>query len=124
MCLLAQRGEAERHAQLLKRHFGILIESPHGLRSVNGAAAAHSHNPVRLELAHGLGAFHHGSDGRIRLDILEQFHFHAGLFQVAYSLIQKAEALHAAAAHDDHRLAALQVFQLFHRTLAMIQVTR
>ena len=121
---LAQRGEAERHAQLLKCHFGVLIERPHGFCSVNGAAAAHGHNPIRLEFAHGLGALHHGGNGRIRLNVLEQFHFHASLFQVAHSLIQEAKALHAAAAHDDHRLAALQVFQLFHRTLAMIQVTR
>ena len=121
---LAQRGEAERHTQLLKRHFGVLIERPHGFCSVNGAAAAHGHNPIRLEFAHGLGALHHGGNGRIRLNVLEQFHFHASLFQVAHSLIQEAKALHAAAAHNDHRLAALQVFQLFHRTLAMIQVTR
>ena len=124
MRFLAQLGEAERRDQLLERAVGILIERPHSLRGVDGGTATHGDDPVRLKLAHGRGALHNGGDGGVRLDVLEELHFHTGLFQIADCLVQETEAAHAAAADDDHRLLALQVLQFCKSTFSVIQITR
>ena len=55
-------------------------------------------------------------------DVLKQLDLHAGLLQIADSLVQKAEALHAAAANDDDRLFALQILQFFQRAFSVIQI--
>ena len=55
---------------------------------------------------------HHSLHRGIGLHVFKQAHFHAGLLQVAHYLVQKAEALHAAAANNDDGLFAFQVGQL------------
>ena len=122
--LRAQRREAERGDQVLKGDLGIFIKRPHGLRSIDGRTTAHGNDPVRLKLTHGRRTAHHSLNRGVRLHVFKQAHFHAGLLQVALYLVQKAEALHAAAANNDDGLFAFQVGQLRDRALAMIQITR
>ena len=122
--LLAQRGEGEGGDEVLERGLRILIEDPHGLGCVDGAAAADGDDPVGLEFAHGLSALHHGLHRGIGLHALKQLHRHAGGLQIVADLVQKAKALHAAAADHDHGTAPLQLLQCIQGTLAVIQVSR
>ena len=123
MSLLTQGGEVEGNAQVLEGHIGVLIESPHGLGSVDGAAAADGNDPVGLKAAHSLGAAHNGGHAGIGLHTFKQMHFHAGLFQVGNHAVQETKPLHAAAAGDNKSLFAFQIFQLVDRAFAMVQVT-
>ena len=76
--LLAQGGNAEHLAHLLKGDVGVLVFDPHGLGRVDGRASAHSHDPVGLELQHGVRALHDGFHRGIGLDTLEHLNLHAG----------------------------------------------
>ena len=83
VCLAAQRRDAKDLAHILKGDVRILVLDPHGLGGVDGGTAADGNDPVRLEFLHCSRALHDGLNGRVRLDTLEQLHFHAGFFQVS-----------------------------------------
>ena len=87
MGFVPELRQAEDFAHILEGHFRVLIFNPHGFGSVDGGAAAHGDDPVGLEFLHGLGAFHNGFNGRVRLDAFKQLHFHAGFFQVRNSFV-------------------------------------
>ena len=74
VCLAAQRRDAKDLAHILKG------DDPHGLGGIDGGTAADGNDPVRLEFLHCSRALHDGLNGRVRLDTLEQLHFHAGFF--------------------------------------------
>ena len=122
VCLAAQRRDAEHLAHLLKGDVGILVLDPHGLGRVDGGAAAHGNDPVRLKLQHGFGTAHDGLHGGVRLDAFKQFDFHAGFLQVGDGTVQEAEPLHGAAAHTDDGLFAGEGLQGFQSALAMVQI--
>ena len=48
---------------------------------------------------------------------------HTGGLQVVTDLVQEAEALHAAAAHDYHCALAIQILQSVQSALAVIQIS-
>ena len=121
--LAAQRRNAEHLAHLLKGDLGVLVLDPHSLGRVDGRTAAHGDDPVGLKLQHSLSTAHNGLYGRIGFDALEQLHFHAGFLQVFHRTVQKAEALHGAAADTDHCLFAGEGLQRFQSALAMVQIT-
>ena len=121
--LAAQRRDAEHLAHLFKGDFGILVLDPHGLGGIDGRAAAHGDDPVRLKFHHGLSAAHDSLHRGIGLDAFKQFYFHAGFLQVGDRTIQKAEPLHGAAAHADDGLFAGKSLQGFQSALAMVKIT-
>ena len=121
--LLAQLRQTEYLAHIFKRRLRIFVLDPHGLGRVDGRAAAHGNDPIRLEADHGLRAAHDGLDRRIRLNAFKQLDFHSRFAQVVRSFIQKAKALHGAAADADHRALAFKRFERFKRTLSMIQIS-
>ena len=122
-CFGAQFREVERDAQLLEGGVRVLIERPHRFCSVDWGAAADRDDPVRLELAHLLGALHDGLDRRVGLDALEQANFHAGLFQVVANFVQETKALHAAASDNHDGAFALQGFQRLQSAFSMIKIS-
>ena len=122
--LLAQLGEGERLDDVVEGLLGVLVEDPHGLGGINRGATAEGDDPVRLELAHGLGALHDRLDGRVRLDALEQLDLKAGVLEVLLDVLQEAATTHGAAAGDDDGLGALEVLHLVTGALAEVQVTR
>ena len=124
MRLLAQLGDAEHLAHILKGAVRIFVLDPHCLGSVDGRAAADGDDPIRLIVDHDLRAAHHGVNGGIRLDAVKNLDFHPGFLQVSLGSVQEAEALHGAAAHADDRSLALERLQRLKSALAMIQVTR
>ena len=107
--LRPQFREIERRAQILERRLGILVERPHGLGRVNRGTAANGHDPIRLEICHGLCALHDRLYRRIRLDTLEKRDFHAGFLQVTFRLVQKAALPHGATARYDDGLLTWKV---------------
>ena len=77
MRFLAQLRQGEHLAHIFKRRLGIFVLDPHGLGRIDGRAAAHGNDPIRLEADHGLRAAHDGLDGRIRLNAFKQLDFHS-----------------------------------------------
>ena len=122
VCFAAQRRDAEHFAHLFKGDVRVLVLDPHGLCGIDGGAAAHGNDPVRLKLQHGLGTAHDGLHRRIGFDALEQLHLHAGFLQIAHGAVQKTEPLHGAAADTDHCLFAGKGLQRFQRTFAVVQI--
>ena len=122
--LLTQLGEAERLDDVIEGLLGILVEDPHGLSGIDGRAAADGDNPVRLELAHGLGALHDRLDGRIGLDALEQLDLEAAFLKVGLNVLQEPAAAHRAAARNDDGLLALEVLHLVASALTKVQIAR
>lgn len=123
MRLLSKGGDTEHFAHFFKRDVGIFVFDPHRFRGIDRRTAAHSDDPVGLELEHGLRAFHNRFDGRVGFDPLKQFNFHARFLQIGNGLVQKAEFLHGAAAHTDHRPFSTERLQRFQRALAVIEVS-
>ena len=123
VCLRAELREAERRDDRFKAGVRIFVEHPHRLCCVDRRTAAHCHDPVGLELAHCLGAAHHGLDRRVGLDTLEQFNLHAAVLQILYGAIQEAHTLHRAAADNDDRTLAAEVLQLLERSLTKVYVS-
>ncbi len=117
-----QFGQAEHLAHIRKGGFRIFVFDPHGFGCVDGAAAAHGHDPVGLEFLHDGRAVHDGFHGRIAFNPFDYFGFHAGFLQISQRPVQKAAAFHAAAAHTDDGPFAFQRFQCFQRALPMVQV--
>ena len=123
MRLFTQLGDAEDLAHILEGALGILILDPHGLRRVDGGAAADCHDPIRLELGHDLCALHNGLHGGVGLNALKELDLHAGLFQILLRAAEKAAALHGAAADADDRLFAFKGLERFQRALTVINVS-
>ena len=119
----AQAGDTEHFAHLFKCDFRIFILDPHSLCRIDGRTAAHSHDPVRFKLCHGLCALHHRLYGRIRLNAFKQLHLHACFFQILFCPVQKSEPLHRASAHTDHCFPALKGLQRLQCSLSVIQIT-
>jgi hypothetical protein len=120
----AQLGQAEDLAHVLEGGLGVLVLDPHGLRGVDGAAAADGDDPVGAELLHRGSALHDGLDGGVALDALEQRDLHARGLEVCLDVLQEAAGAHAVAAGDDDGLGALEVLHLVARALAKVQITR
>ena len=97
-----QLRQAEDLAHIGKGGFRVFVFDPHGLGCIDGAAAAHGHDPVRLELLHDFRAVHDCFNRRIAFDAFNHLCFHAGFFQIRQRPVQKAAALHAAAADADN----------------------
>ena len=124
VCFLSQLGNAEYLAHILKGTFRILVLDPHSLRSVDRRTAAHSHDPVRIELKHLLSAVHNGSNRRIRLNAVNDHYFKSGFLQVSLGSVEESETLHRATADYDNCLFALERLQILKRTLSMIDISR
>ena len=66
---LADIHKAHRH--IVEVGLGVLVENPHDLRRVHGAAAADSDDDVGIEAGHELSAFLSASKRRIRSNVRE-----------------------------------------------------
>ncbi len=122
--LRTQCRERERRDQILEFRFRVFIERPHRLGRVDWGTAAHRDDYVRFKFLHDRRATHYRFHGRIGLDAFDQNRFHAGFLQIRLDRVQKAEALHAAAAYDDGRFRAFQRLQRFQRVFPVIQIPR
>ena len=123
VCFGAQLRQAEYLTHIRKSSFRVFVFDPHGFGRVDGAAAAHGHDPVRLEFLHDGRAFHNGLYRRVAFDAFNDFRFHTRFLQIGQGPVQKAAPLHAAAANTDDGPFAFQGFQGFQRALSVIQVT-
>ena len=97
LALVRSSGKLKGDDGLLERLVGILVEQPHGLGRIDGRAAADAHDPVGLELLHGLRAAHHRVDGRVGLDALEDLDLEARFLKIRLDVLQEAAAAHGAA---------------------------
>ena len=109
MCFFAELRNSEYLAHIFKRNVRIFILDPHCLCRINRRAAAHRHDPVRLEFFHCLGALHHRLHRWIRLNSLKQTDLHSCFFQILLCAIQKSKTLHGTSADTDHRALSLKI---------------
>ena len=120
----AKLRKAEDLAHILKGGLGVLVLDPHGLRGIDGRATAEGDDPVGLELGHHGSAVHHGLDGRVGLDALDELDLEAGLLEVRLDILQEAAAAHGAATRDDDGALTLEVLDLVAGALTKVQVAR
>ena len=121
--LLAHLGERvdaladihEAHGHVHEVHLGVLVENPHDLGCVHGAAAADGDDDVRLEAGHKLGALLGAGERRIGGDVCESREGNALLGEGLLDHAGVAVGIEEGVRHDERALLAHDLAQFAKR---------
>ncbi len=119
---LADVHEAHRHIEEVALR--VLVENPHDLAGVHGAASADGDDHVRLELGHQTRPVHRARDRRIRRHVGERRHGAPLLFKATLDRLRVAIRVEEVVRHDERALAVPDFADLAqrHRQAALLDI--